>query len=318
MKKVVPSILLALALTVITQPSWSLPPDMEADRLLLLLKAAREAQDYPLEVQRMEELAALNVALPDSYYFHYGNALAHVHSVRRAKAMYEKYLMVAGKNGKYYGDALAALNHTIEALGKMPEKDCDACPEMQPLPTGKLAVSKYAVTFDEWDACVAEGGCNGYVPADQGWGRGRHPVVNISWQDAKAYATWLSRKTGAQYRLLTDNEWEVAARAGTQTEYYWGPKAGKNNANCDGCGSAWDNRSTAPVGSFAPNAFGLYDMLGNVWQWVEDASGPDHDQRAMRGGSFYGPPSTVQVSSRYTDAPNERAMNYGLRVAKSL
>jgi hypothetical protein len=317
MKQVRP-LILALSLSAASLFAWALPPDMEADRLLLLVKAARDAQDYPTEVQHMEELGALNVALPDSYYYHYANALAHIKSERRAKAMYEKYLMVAGKNGKYYGDALAALNRSIDTLSKSPQRDCDTCPDMQPLPTAKLAVSKYAITFDEWDACVAEGGCNGYIPADQGWGRGQHPVINVSWQDAKAYTKWLTRKTGAQYRLLTDNEWEVAARAGTATDYYWGAKVGKNNANCDNCGTQWDNRSTAPVGSFAPNAFGLYDMLGNVWQWVEDPSGPEGEQRAMRGGSFYSPPSAIKVSSRYANAPGERAMNYGIRVAKSL
>ena len=132
--------ILAVSLAAASAASWALPAEIEADRLLLLIKAARDAKDYPTEVQRMEDLAAL----------------VHIKSERRAKAMYEKYLMVAGKNGKYYGDALAALNRTIDTLGKMPQKDCDTCPDMQPIPTAKLAVSKYAVTFDEWDACVAE------------------------------------------------------------------------------------------------------------------------------------------------------------------
>ena len=314
--KYVHRLILCLALSTASLSAWALPPDIEADRLLLLIKAARDAKDYSKEVENLEALAALNVPLPDSFYFHYGNALVETKAYRRAKSMYEKYLLVAGKSGKYYGDALTALNKTAELMSRTPDKDCNVCPEMQPLPTGKLAVSKFAITFEEWDACVAEGGCNGYLPRDEGWGRGKHPAINISWQDAKAYVTWLSHKTGVSYRLLTDNEWEYAARAGTSTAYYWGDKAGKNLANCDGCGSPWDNQSTAPVGSFAPNAFGLYDMLGNVWQWVEDASGPEGEQRALRGGSFYGPPSTIQVSSRYTNAPGERAMNYGLRVAK--
>ncbi|MDE2075985.1 MAG: SUMF1/EgtB/PvdO family nonheme iron enzyme [Burkholderiales bacterium] len=311
-------LLFLLGLSALTQPAWALPPDMEADRLILQIKAARDAQDHALEVQRMEELVALNVPLPDSFYFHYANALVQVKSDRRAKAMYEKYLLLAGKNGKYYGDALAALNRTLDTLSRLPEKDCDVCPEMLQIPHSKLSVGKFAVTFEEWDACVAGGGCNGYLPSDQGWGRGKRPVINISWQDAKAYTVWLSRKTGVAYRLLTENEWEMSARAGTTTDYYWGAQTGKNNANCDGCGSQWDNQSTAPVGSFAPNPYGLYDMLGNVWQWVEDASGPEGDQRIMCGGSFYGRPSTLKITSGYATAPNERNMNYGFRVAKSL
>jgi formylglycine-generating enzyme required for sulfatase activity len=86
----------------------------------------------------------------------------------------------------------------------------------------------------------------------------------VSWGDAKAYAAWLSRMTGKTYRLLTEAEWEYAARAGTTTSYYWGGEIGKNNANCDGCGSQWDNKQTAPVGSIKPNAFGLCDMASSL------------------------------------------------------
>jgi len=170
--------------------------------------------------------------------------------------------------------------------------DCNECPEMVTVPSGSFmmgsnediseqplhlvtiarpfAVGKFEITFEQWDACVAGGGCNSYRPDDRGWGRGRRPVIHVSWEDAKAYVTWLAGKTGKAYRLLTEAEWEYAARAGTKTEYYWGDKIGSGNANCWGCGSRWDNKQTAPVGSFKPNRFGLYDMLGNVWEWVED------------------------------------------------
>jgi len=98
----------------------------------------------------------------------------------------------------------------------------------------------------------------------------KHPVVCVSWNDAKAYVKWLSEQTGKDYRLPTEAQWEYAARAGTTTKYWWGNEIGKNNANCDGCGSQWDNKQTAPVGSFKPNPFGLYDVSGNVWEWLED------------------------------------------------
>ena len=162
-------------------------------------------------------------------------------------------------------------------------------------------MSKFEVTFDEWDACVAYGDCDPRV-SDSGWGRGRQPVINVTWDDAKRYVAWLSRMTGKPYRLLTEAEWEYAARAGTQTAYSWGDEIGKGNANCDGCGSQWDNKQTAPVGSFAANAFGLYDMHGNVWEWVEDCfhdnyeGAPDDgsawtadgdcNSRVLRGGSW--------------------------------
>ena len=134
----------------------------------------------------------------------------------------------------------------------------------------QFAVGRFEVTFDEWDACVAGGGCNDYAPPDEGWGRGRRPVINMSWNDIKAYVGWLAQETGKPYRLLSEAKYEYATRAGTTTPYPWGNAIGKNNANCNGCGSEWDNKETAPVGSFPANGFGLYDMVGNVEEWTED------------------------------------------------
>jgi formylglycine-generating enzyme required for sulfatase activity len=131
-----------------------------------------------------------------------------------------------------------------------------------------FAVSKFDVTFTDWDACVLVGGC---APVnDSGFGRGTKPVINVTWEDAQRYVAWFSRMTGQPYRLLTEAEWEYAARADTTTAYYWGDEIGKGNANCNPCGSQWDNKQTSPVGSFEPNAFGLYDMAGNVLQWLQD------------------------------------------------
>src|SRR5262245_3850139 len=141
-----------------------------------------------------------------------------------------------------------------------------------------FAVSKFEVTFADWDACVAVGGCPREGRAsDAGWGRGRQPVIFVSWDDAQAYVAWLSRMTDKTYRLLTEAEWEYAARAGSQAAYSWGDEIGKGNANCGGCGSQWDSKETAPVGSFAANAFGLHDMHGNLWEWVEDCFHEDYN-----------------------------------------
>ena len=208
-------------------------------------------------------------------------------------------------------------------------RDCPECPEMVVVPAGSFmmgspsheagrdndegpahrvtiakpfAVGKYEVTFAEWDACVADGGCGGHRPGDKGWGRGRRPAINVNWDDAKAYVRWLSDKTGKQYRLPSEAEWEYAARAGTTTRYSWGDEVGRNRANCDGCGSLWDNEQTAPAGSFRANVFGLHDVHGNVWEWVEDcwsgnylgapADGSawesgDCSRRVLRGGSWF-------------------------------
>ena len=139
-------------------------------------------------------------------------------------------------------------------------------PEHRVVLSYQFAVSKFELTFDEWDACISYGDCE--PVSDNGFGRGQQPVIDVTWSGAKRYVAWLSRMTGRQYRLLSEAEWEYAARAGTQTVYSWGNDVGKGNANCNGCGSQWDYDRPAPVGSFAPNPFGLYDMHGNVLEWV--------------------------------------------------
>jgi formylglycine-generating enzyme required for sulfatase activity len=160
----------------------------------------------------------------------------------------------------------------------------------------------------------------------------------VSWAEVQEYIAWLNGKVpGQPYRLLSESEWEYAARAGTQTHYFWGDSIGKNLANCDGCGSEWDARQTAPVGSFAANAFGLYDMLGNVWQWVEDCrngsykdkppslkanggpwKGGDCTQRVARGGSFSADPRVLRTANRGNYLPDNRFNYIGFRVARTL
>ena len=196
-----------------------------------------------------------------------------------------------------------------------------------------FAVSKYEITFEDWDACVTGGGCNGYR-ANDWWGRGQQPVVFVNWYDAQAYVAWLSAVTGKIYRLLSEAEYEYAARAGTETNYPWGDDFGKDNGNCNGCGSKWDNRQTAPVGSFAPNRFGLYDMVGNVWEWTEDCShesyrgaptdgsawveGGDCNVRMLRGGSWGLYPMTLHSSYRNGNNLGDRNITIGFRVARTL
>jgi formylglycine-generating enzyme required for sulfatase activity len=124
-----------------------------------------------------------------------------------------------------------------------------------------LAGSRW--TFAEWDACAADDGCGGYKPVDHGWGRGDRPVINVSWDDAKAYLAWLSKKTGEEYRLLSEAEREYVARAGTTTPFWWGQTITRDRAN-------YDFSKTLPVKSFQPNPWGLYQVHGNVDEWVED------------------------------------------------
>jgi formylglycine-generating enzyme required for sulfatase activity len=195
-----------------------------------------------------------------------------------------------------------------------------------------FAAGKYDVTFAEWDACVDAGACP--RASDSGWGRGDRPVINVSWGDAKLYVTWLKRVTGKDYRLLTEAEWEYAARAGSTTAYWWGDEIGTGNANCDGCGSQWDGKQTSLVGSFKPNAFGLYDMHGNVWQWVEDGyhSGykgapndgsawiedVDTSRRVVRGGSWVSLPRLLRAANRFGSNAGFRYFYLGFRLGRTL
>ena len=194
-------------------------------------------------------------------------------------------------------------------------------------------VSKYEVTFAQWDACVLGGGCGGYRPDDEGWGRGTRPVINVSWEDAQAYVSWLSSQTGEAYRLLSEAEWEYVVRAGTQTAYSWGSDIGSNWANCEGCGSRWDDSQTAPVGSFQANALGVHDMHGNVWEWVEDCWNEryrrapsdgsvwlrgDCEQRVYRGGSWSNSPRGLRSAYRYSIGARYRGSICGFRVARTL
>ena len=187
-----------------------------------------------------------------------------------------------------------------------------------------FAVSKYEVTFAQWDACVLGGGCGGHRPYGEDWGRGTRPVINVSWEDAQSYVSWLSLRTGERYRLLTEAEWEYVARAGSETAYSWGNGIGSNRANCDGCGSRWDRRQTAPVGSFEANAFGVYDMHGNASEWVEDygrdyATGSGNmGSLILRGGSWYNSPRDLRSARRRTDGRRDRGNLLGFRVARTL
>lgn len=253
-----------------------------------------------------------------------------------------------------------------------PFSDCDrACPPLVPIPAGDFTMGSPAseeqrfgneqqhpvnipkafamgvtsVTFDQWQACVDDGGCAGYTPSDEGWGRGNRPVINVSPADAHAYLQWLSAKTGHRYSLPSEAQWEYAARAGTSTARWWGEAARRDHANygpddcpaqirCGGFVSgqdAWLN--TAPTASFAANGFGLYDMLGNVWQWTADCwhhdyTGAPEDgsawqdaqcgQRVIRGGAWGNIPAFIRSASRAGYKVEGRTSNIGFRVVREL
>jgi len=240
------------------------------------------------------------------------------------------------------------------------EQEKDYCPQMVVLPAGSFimgspatepghqpseqpqhlvtiakpfAVSKFELTFDEWDTCVDYGDCPQGI-TDSGWGRGRQPVINVTWGDAQRYVAWWSKMTGRPYRLLTEAEYEYSARAGSTTAYPWDDNIGQDNANCKDCGSQWDNKQTAPVGSFAANGFGLFDTVGNVWEWVEDCLsenyqdaptdgsagivGRDCNNRIVRGGSWQNTPDHLRSAARLGPSLGFRDNLLGFRIGRTL
>ncbi|MEH6626798.1 MAG: SUMF1/EgtB/PvdO family nonheme iron enzyme [Motiliproteus sp.] len=194
-----------------------------------------------------------------------------------------------------------------------------------------FALSQHEVTFSDYDLFALDSGRT--LPEDDDWGRGNRPVINISWNDANAYADWLRRKTGLAYRLPTEAEWEYSARAGTNTAFWWGNDKGLNKAACDDCGSPFDSNQPAPVGSFKANPFGLYDMNGNVYEWVADCYNENYREaptdgaswnvgqcnyRVMRGGSWYDISRLIRSASRYRHPPNSSRNSWGFRLALDL
>jgi formylglycine-generating enzyme required for sulfatase activity len=195
-----------------------------------------------------------------------------------------------------------------------------------------LAIGRYEITFEEYDQFAVA--TDRQFPRDEDWGRGRLPVIDVSWEHAIAYAEWLSEQTGQHYRLPSEAEWEYAARAGTKTAYWWGNEILSGMANYPGGRSRSSEEQTATVGSFKPNPFGLYDTAGNVFEWVQDywhdnyncapddgsawTSGGFCEVRVIRGGSWFNPPEYASSSSRYSEYTDCANFNIGFRLARDI
>ncbi len=204
------------------------------------------------------------------------------------------------------------------------------------LPVHSVTVSSFAmsateVTFEQWDACVSGGGCNHY-PDDEGWTRGDLPVMNVSFYDIQEYLIWLNSRGQGKFQLPSEAQWEYAARAGSVKHYSWGNDIGRNNANCYDCGSLWD-RKIAPVASFKPNAFGLYDMHGSVLELTQDcwndsySSADSNDQPRLTGncnlhvtrGSSWGHDAwNLRAAFRNSITRGKRSINSGFRLTQSV
>ena len=189
-----------------------------------------------------------------------------------------------------------------------------------------LAVGRSPVTFEEYGHFARTTGRA--QPGDEGWGRGRRPVINVKWEDAKSFVAWLAVQTGQPYRLLSEAEWEYACRAGTTTRYWWGDEITPENANYKG-----GLGRSSEIGRYAPSPWGLYDMHGNVWEWVEDRwhdyydGAPDDGsawiggtiaRRVVRGGSWFFNPRVLRSADRCRYDASSRADDIGFRVARTL
>lgn len=194
-----------------------------------------------------------------------------------------------------------------------------------------FAIGKYEITFDEYDRFANSTGRE--LPKDNGWERGNRPVINVSYDDALEYTKWLTEQTGHQYQLPTEREWEYAAAAGTDTPFWWGQEVGQNKANCGNCGSQWDGKQPAPVGSFAANAFGLHDTIGNVMEWTSTCYHPSYQgspasgqnwgggncqKRMVRSGSFQTYDKDLRTTKRNSYPPKARMETLGFRVVRSI
>ena len=195
-----------------------------------------------------------------------------------------------------------------------------------------FAIGKYEITFEQYDAFAQATGRE--KPDDMGWGRGTRPVINVSWDDATAFAQWLSAQTGKHYRLPSEAEWEYAARAGSVTRFTWGDKLGVSEETRATWGGALTGKgATEPVGSFAANAFGLHDVHGNAMEWVQDCFEPDYrgapvdgtsreqcasKRRVLRGGSWFDLEFAMRSASRAAEEPSTPYDSYGFRLARDL
>ena len=281
---------------------------------------------------------------------------------------YQQYLN-SFPQGAFVPDAIAAIEKLKPAVGRT-FKDCDVCPLMVSLPSGTdnlgagddesgadqnekpqrpvtltnmFAMSVHEVTFAEWDACVSDGGCS-TRPGDNGWGRSNRPVINVSWDDAQSYATWLSSKTGLSYSLPSEAQWEYAARSGQDGTHQGGSLkalcAFANGASQES-GLRWANAActdpasdrTIPVGMLSANKFGLKDMIGNVSEWTLDCNtlnlrdAPTDgradqrgscNQRITRGGSWFSGPDDLRFAARLVQRRGDSNDFTGFRVVRQI
>lgn len=341
-----------------------LPPEVLQDKYRLMIEQNMKAKQYQQALANFDRFREAGGEATPAMLFQRGLALVQTGRPEEAKQVLTHYLETTGKQGEHYQEALAMLigaedesarHSKTLAYGVAPFRDAlvsgETGPEMVFVEPGCFyltqpqkkstedgsgsrkrvclegyAVSTHEIGFEEYTRFAEATGRK--IPLDDGWGRSGQPVINVSFLDAQSYARWLAQQTGKHYRLPTEAEWEYAARAGTDTLYWWGDDVESGRANCDGCGSQWDNRQPAPVGSFAPSEWGLYDTAGNVAEWTcsEMTESYDGSEQAcidqiksdsrpvVRGGSWFLGPNHARPQARAWGIPKAPQNDVGFRV----
>ena len=339
--------------TVLTDPATVAEARSALQQLGFIANASRGGDDEILAdaIKRFQAKAGLT---PD------GQLTASLLAVMRVTKTQFAALPVPGKPA-VPGIGAGPLEHEVGSTFK----DCENCPEMVVVPAGRFlmgaakgekgrqaaeepqhevtvaapfAISEFEITFDEWEACALEGGCANYRPQDSGWGRGRRPVIYVSYDDTKAYIEWLRQKSGKAYRLPSEAEWEFAARAGTSTPFAAGETLAPTQANFDASNLPGTRKqgtyqgTTVEVGTFPANPYGLHDMEGNVFEWVEDCANKNHagapadasprggdcSRRVAKGGAWYYEAEFARPSARMSFPKGSRLNVIGFRVARPL
>ena len=290
-----------------------LPPEIQADRFLVRAERMEAEKDYVGALKALDDFLALQTAhkltLPEDYHFRVARVAFSAGMITRAYDAATRYLTGAGKKGQFYRDAIVLLEKSELMMPIEPQMvaipagrfrmGCGTvqrfknCKPVHDVTMGAFHISKFEVTFEEYDRFAKATGRT--LPYDRGWGRDRRPVIDVSWYDAVAYTQWLSTNTGKRYRLPSEAEWEYAARGGITGD------GNKPDLNAIAWWGGNANGRTHPVGGKAPNAYGLYDMFGNAWEWTQDCENVDYrgvpadgsawesgdcTERNIRGGGY--------------------------------